>query len=71
MGTNLIIAVAANGAAFTTRVTIPQRAQENNVYLAYVNRVGKENTHTFNGGANDARRFAAFLRGPNRSLQTV
>lgn len=51
MGANFIIAIAANGATFTTRVTIPQRAQENNVYLAYANRVGKENAHTFNGGA--------------------
>lgn len=51
-GANFIIAVAANTAQFTTRVTVPQRAQENNIYMAYVNRVGKEHHLTLLGGTN-------------------
>lgn len=56
-GANFIISVAANTSAFTTRVTVLQRAQENNIYLAYVNRVGRENNLTFCGGTYDSLLF--------------
>ena len=48
-GARCFIVLTANGSDLTNNVTVRSRAIENNSFMIYANRVGSDNSFTFNG----------------------
>jgi predicted amidohydrolase len=51
-GVDLIVVPTANTTPFTNHVTVPSRAYENHIFVAYVNRSGNDNGIVYNGESN-------------------